>query len=413
MKLEKENFDILVSEKLKENRDKDIEPKNTTIGLYKRFKEYLYLRSFSKIINEDNFINYFEDFLEINYGNNRIDFCDKTKTKLMQKSAALCTICGIPTIYINRSGEAESIGIACHIISASKYGPRTDLESRKKPNIIKDEDNGFWGCPTCHVKIDNDEDFYTIKYLKKQRKEHYEFVSNLEKENISLKNYFEIRNNLLELKIENIKLIAEGEQRELIVNQMYEKIRESEKLYIEKMTFIDSVILMEQKIAKNFKNSQVTTTISEQNVSIKIDPDENMEESLAIETIEEIKKKKNIKDGKFFIYEENHLRAKQYAEANNIEYGVFVSNSSMTKFLTFDHNVFQYEFLFGLNQEAFKYENQIIALFEKNKKMPTKLIKDGNIFLEKLKSFSDFNNGNILVSFKRKEKIFQLNIKIK
>lgn len=85
----------------------------------------------------------------------------------------------------------------------------------------------------------------------------------------------------------------------------------------------------------------------------------------------------------------------------------------MTKFLTFDYNVFQYEFLFGLNQEAFKYKDQIVTLFEKNKNMPTTLITNGNIFLEELKSFSDFNNGNIFVYFKRKEKIFQLNIKIK
>lgn len=269
MRIDRKTFDEFSNEKFKQNRINDVKPKNTSEKLYNSFQDFLYLHSFN-IQKKEDFDIYFEDFLEINYGENRLDFSDKTKTNLMHKSAGLCAICGIPTIYINRSGEAENIGIACHIISASKYGPRTDLNKRKNPKIIKSESNGFWGCPTCHVKIDKDENTYTVETLEKKRNKHYEFVSKLEVENVSLNDYFEIKDNLLELKNLTIKM----EEKDSLINMMLQQLRNAESEYIEKISFFELIELTKNKKAKEFGNGKLEVFVDNFKTTVEIDGEE-------------------------------------------------------------------------------------------------------------------------------------------
>jgi hypothetical protein len=95
----------------------------------------------------------------------RDDFSQTTKDTLAKRVNYRCSQCGQETAGPHTdSTKAVSIGVAAHITSAAKGGPRYDPsltpEERKAP------DNGIWMCQNHGKLVDADESRYTVEDLR-------------------------------------------------------------------------------------------------------------------------------------------------------------------------------------------------------------------------------------------------------
>lgn len=103
-------------------------------------------------------------------GNNRVDFTAKTKQWLCSSVCGHCSICGDCTTWVDIDENTEkkvNIGEAAHIKAASVGGPRYDPNQTDKDRASFG--NGIWVCKTCHTKIDSNEDFYTVSFLRTRK----------------------------------------------------------------------------------------------------------------------------------------------------------------------------------------------------------------------------------------------------
>ena len=57
-----------------------------------------------------------------------------------------------------------NIGVAAHITAASKGGVRYDSSMGRQERVF--ETNGIWLCQPCAKLVDNDEDRYSVNYLR-------------------------------------------------------------------------------------------------------------------------------------------------------------------------------------------------------------------------------------------------------
>lgn len=86
---------------------------------------------------------------------NRIEFSRDVPDILFRKAGGRCSVprCKNPTMGpFSSSDGAVNMGVACHIYSAAKNGPRGWGD--KKPDFIRSEENGIWCCHTHAALID-------------------------------------------------------------------------------------------------------------------------------------------------------------------------------------------------------------------------------------------------------------------
>ncbi|GMQ58360.1 NACHT domain-containing NTPase [Vallitalea sediminicola] len=98
--------------------------------------------------------------------NNRDDFNEKTKIKLAQRVAYICSNpnCRNMTVGPNKDSNKSTItGVAAHIKAAAPGGPRydCDMTSEERCSIT----NGIWLCCTCSTMIDKDPINYPVELL--------------------------------------------------------------------------------------------------------------------------------------------------------------------------------------------------------------------------------------------------------
>lgn len=88
--------------------------------------------------------------------NKRHDFNAKTKATLAKRVGFRCSNPNCKRLTSGPSAEKDksvNIGVAAHIIPASKDGPRAENASSEQRKSIT---NGIWLCQTCSVLIDRD-----------------------------------------------------------------------------------------------------------------------------------------------------------------------------------------------------------------------------------------------------------------
>lgn len=141
--------------------------------IYESFNKYIKQNKIK--ITDDNFIEYFNNILF----EEELAFKETTKKEIERSCGSYCILCYKFT-FIQEVDETNkkihtSDGEACHIISASKNGPRTDHEIRlTNPEYIMSSHNGVWACRECHHRlIDNKklEKKYTESFLEEKRSE--------------------------------------------------------------------------------------------------------------------------------------------------------------------------------------------------------------------------------------------------
>lgn len=92
---------------------------------------------------------------------------DSEIKKLFGLSAGRCNLCGTCTISDRHSGGYTIIGQMAHNISYS--------DNKSSPRCIdgKTGDNSYENlillCANCHIKVDRDEEYYTVSKLNKIR----------------------------------------------------------------------------------------------------------------------------------------------------------------------------------------------------------------------------------------------------
>jgi len=95
--------------------------------------------------------------------------------KLYGRAAARCALCRAELVLDNTPHDpAKQIGKIAHIVAHSESGPRSD------PDYPKDEldkyENWILLCPTCHDKVDAQENTYTQEYLRELKRKHEKWV---------------------------------------------------------------------------------------------------------------------------------------------------------------------------------------------------------------------------------------------
>lgn len=140
---------------------------------------------------------------------------------LFGSAGGRCSMCKTKVI-LNATGndEAAQIGEIAHIIGSSEDGPRGDS------NFPKDKldyyENLILLCPTCHKKIDKQENSYSPEDLRKMKIEHEKWVDkNLEKSNL------EITSKELDIIIRNI---SSGDYNPSFSFEEFEHIKVSDKI---------------------------------------------------------------------------------------------------------------------------------------------------------------------------------------
>jgi len=97
-----------------------------------------------------------------------------TRKILWGKSGGKCAISKTDLVQKKADNQNYPVGIEAHI---EGLNPNS---ARYNPNMSDDERNSYENlilvCPTCHTKIDNNTDTYTVKKLKKIKEEHEKWV---------------------------------------------------------------------------------------------------------------------------------------------------------------------------------------------------------------------------------------------
>lgn len=105
----------------------------------------------------------------------RKSISDKNIKLLWGQSGKKCPLCKVVIIEEGKTGNPFPVGEMAHIEGenegAARYNPKMTADQRA------DYQNLILLCPTCHTKIDNDIQEYTIDKLKKIKKEHEKWVS--------------------------------------------------------------------------------------------------------------------------------------------------------------------------------------------------------------------------------------------
>jgi len=95
--------------------------------------------------------------------------------KLYGKAAARCALCRVELVLASTPHDStKQIGKIAHIVAHSESGPRAD------PDYPKDEldkyENWILLCPTCHDKVDAQENTYTPEDLRELKRTHEHWV---------------------------------------------------------------------------------------------------------------------------------------------------------------------------------------------------------------------------------------------
>jgi len=106
---------------------------------------------------------------------NRDEFTPKTKRKVAERAAFICSNpnCNKITIGPSESDQNKSakVGVAAHICAASPQGPRYDMS--QTPGQRKGIQNAIWLCPSCAALIDkNDGEDFPADHLRKWKRDH-------------------------------------------------------------------------------------------------------------------------------------------------------------------------------------------------------------------------------------------------
>ena len=103
------------------------------------------------------------------------DFHPKTKELLAKRAGYQCSVPSCSRITIgpgSETDETSSTGMACHIYSRSKTGPRG--QGNLTPKQLGSEDNGIWCCYDHGKLIDNNKGkSYSVKLLKEWKNLHH------------------------------------------------------------------------------------------------------------------------------------------------------------------------------------------------------------------------------------------------
>ena len=97
----------------------------------------------------------------------------KDRKILWGESHKLCALCREQLIEQKENGTSYVIGVEAHIegenANSARYNPYLD------PKIRNSYENRVLLCPTCHTKIDNDVQYYTLERLNQIKREHEEW----------------------------------------------------------------------------------------------------------------------------------------------------------------------------------------------------------------------------------------------
>jgi len=184
------------------------------------------------------------------------DFTSRTKLYLAKRAGEKCSICKITTSKPKGKDGFINMGEAAHI-----KGNRSGQNNRYDSSLSKEErmniSNAIWLCPTCHKKIDSDEQLYTVKYLEKIKLIHELEVFN----GLFDKNYLPVLKEYEEKIFLLKKLIKEKEKNlkksELLFSQelnvLKEKLYNAENEKKEKITISNEILfnLLKIDVEKN------------------------------------------------------------------------------------------------------------------------------------------------------------------
>lgn len=98
----------------------------------------------------------------------------KTIKLLWGRSGNKCAICKEAITEEGKAGNPFPVGVNAHIEGENPGSARYNPKMPEKE--ISDYSNLILVCPTCHTKIDNDEQKYTVANLKQIKKEHEKWV---------------------------------------------------------------------------------------------------------------------------------------------------------------------------------------------------------------------------------------------
>lgn len=126
------------------------------------------------------------------------NYTQLTIKKLFGFAGGRCSMCKTKIVLdAKENDDAAQIGEIAHIIGSSEDGPRGD------PNFpeskLDDYENLILLCPTCHKKIDKQENSYSPQDLKEMKINHEKWVD----ENLEISN-LEITSKELDIIIRNI-----------------------------------------------------------------------------------------------------------------------------------------------------------------------------------------------------------------
>ncbi len=100
------------------------------------------------------------------------DFTQKTIGTLRKRAGEMCTICKRLTSIPHTDPEKSiNLGEAAHIIGKINI-PNKRFNQKLTDNEISNISNSIWLCRECHKKIDTDELYFTVQYLKDIKKQH-------------------------------------------------------------------------------------------------------------------------------------------------------------------------------------------------------------------------------------------------
>lgn len=273
MILTKELFKQL-AEPLCKNKNK--KPKKYSNNYYEHFEKYIIVNNIENVINTENFKRYFLDFCKIHFEDEngiRLEFSDKTKLDLLKRSGGCCAICGTLTIFPmeNNKSEALSIGAACHIMPASEYGPRSDIEYRNKnPEKICSIENGLWACLNCHKEIDNNHTMYTITKLKDIKEIHELKMLKLKESKMDIKKLIDNFEKFSNPDYIYIKRDSYEEHQKEFFN-MYKTLKNIEKEASENITVYDLYKKMQKlKKSTNIKNENIQIDMTKDNFKCSV-----------------------------------------------------------------------------------------------------------------------------------------------